>query len=186
MESWQTPCRNYHPGLRDPGVKYVLEQLIRTRKIVHAVLSLPEFGLGQHIRRTRVPVASLHPRYERFTCSGLVLVMTKRWPLEIQHPFGCQHFDGGYYFETPEVPQWADDVLARLAERGLRLEQIEAPESSSDVALLGCTFYAVRGVGDEEGQRLEFNARLWAQNGVWPASVVQHYRRAMAAFGIAG
>lgn len=187
MSSWQTANHTYHPVLYNEGVEYVLRQLLLARNIVHDVLSMPQFGLAGRIERAHVPVAGLYPGSERITGSGLVLVMSTRWPLEIVHPFGCQHFDGGYYPEAPEIPARAGDVRAELARRGLQLDDIarsDVPQWYPRVALDSCAFYAISRICRAEGQQVTLDAPWWA-NDVWPSDIAGHYKRAMTELNIA-
>lgn len=185
---WQTPQRTYHPALHNEGVEYVLGQLIKARRIVHQVLSLPEFGWAEHIQRSYVPPMELYPGTERFTRSGLVLVMTKRWPLEIQHPFGCQQFDGGYYYEDATMPERADQVVARLVEHGLLLTPLQPPpvSASGKGVPLGCSFYAIDEVKGATGQVVTFDTRVWADQCLSGLRIVEHYQSAMQRLDVAG
>lgn len=177
--TWQTRYRSYHPELRNEAVEYVLRQHLYARRIVHDVLSAPQFGLAEYIRRSYVPPEKLYPGYERFTYAGLVLMMNAWWPLELQHPFGCQQFDGGYYYQAPDVPQRGEEVLAELIEHGMQLTPI--PERSSRDR----TCYAVDGLGDQTTQVVTFDSQVWSRHGVCASRITDHYLRAMSELGVA-
>lgn len=184
---WQTPYRRFHPGLRDEAVEYVLRQLVVVRRIVHEVLSLPEFGKAQFIQEQYVPIDQLYPREQRFTASGLVLVMTERWPLEIQHPFGCQQFDGGYYYEEPGTELCAPEVLAKLSAYGLRLEPLSAvlPQAPAMRDLSSrYPAYVIDEVQGATGQRVTFDPRLWANARLSGPDMAKYFQTAVQGLGI--